>query len=49
VATEQSGGGLDSGRLLSFEQIEQLDTFFVRSGLLRSQSLLEVCFRFSDL
>ena len=49
MATEQGRGRLDRGRLSRFEQVEQLDAFFVRSRLLRSEPLLEVCFCFRDL
>jgi hypothetical protein len=49
VATEQGGGRLNRSGLLRFEQIKLADTFFVRSGLLTSEPLLEVGFRFGNL
>ncbi len=48
MATEQGGGRLDRGRLTRFEQIQPLETCLIRSGLLASEPVLEVCFRFGD-
>jgi len=49
MATEQGRGRLNHVRLTSFEQIKQLETCFSRSGLLAAETLVQICFRFSNL
>jgi hypothetical protein len=49
MATEQGRRRLDRGRLPGFEQIKQLDAFFIRSGLLTPETLLQVSLSFSDI